>query len=301
MIAARVLPLKPTWYPEEATVVFDVRLPRVVLSFLVGSALALAGATLQGLFRNPLVSPQVLGVSSGASFGGVLGMVLGLGSFGVVGGAFASGLLALVLVMVIGRISGASPLLMIILGGIVVSALFSALVSLITYTADPYTQLPAITFWLLGSLATVSGAKILAVLLPLLLGGATVLALRWRLNVLALGDEDAASLGASPRATRNILLIAVALLTAGAVSVSGVIGWVGLIVPHVARLAVGSDNRVLLPASLLIGGGYLTIVDTIARSATTTEIPLGILTALIGAPFFVAMLARFGRRESIHG
>ncbi|MBK0421425.1 iron ABC transporter permease [Leucobacter sp. CSA2] len=300
MIAGRVIPMTQTWFPEEATVVFDVRIPRVMLAFFVGSALALAGAALQSLFRNPLVSPQMLGVSSGASFGGVLAMVLGLGTVGTVGGAFLSGLVALLLVLAIGRISGVSPLLMIVLGGVVVSALFSSLVSLITYTADPYTQLPAITFWLLGSLATVNETKILTVLVPLLIGGAAILALRWRLNVLALGDEDATALGVAPRTTRTLLLVAVALLTAGAVAVSGVIGWVGLIVPHIARLAVGPDNRVLLPASLIIGGGYLVLVDTIARALTTTEIPLGILTALIGAPFFVLMLVRFGKRELAH-
>lgn len=296
MIAGQFLPLEQTWYPKEATVVFDVRLPRVILSFLVGAALALAGAVLQGVFRNPLVSPQVLGVSAGASFGGVLVMILGLGSAWIVGGAFVFGLTALLLVMMIGRVSSSSPLLMIVLGGVVVSALFSALVSLLTYVSDPYTQLPSITFWLLGSLATASYAKVLTVLIPLLTGGVAIFALRWRLNVLSLGDEDAAALGVSPRATRNVLLVAVALLTAGAVAVSGVVGWVGLLVPHIARLIVGNDNRVLLPASFVIGGGYLTLVDTLSRSVTSTEIPLGILTAVIGAPFFILLLTRFSKK-----
>lgn len=300
MLLGQVLPLEQTWYPKEATVVFDVRLPRVILSFLVGAALALAGAVLQGVFRNPLVSPQVLGVSAGASFGGVLVMLLALGSAWIVGGAFAFGLVALLLVMAIGRVSSSSPLLMIVLGGVVVSALFTALVSLLTYVADPYTQLPSITFWLLGSLATASYAKVLTVLIPLLAGGAAIFALRWRLNVLSLGDEDAETLGVSPRATRNVLLVAVALLTAGAVAVSGVVGWVGLLVPHIARLIVGNDNRVLLPASLVIGGGYLTLVDTLSRSITSTEIPLGILTAVIGAPFFIVLLTRFSKKVWIN-
>lgn len=300
MILGQVLPLQQTWYPKEATVVFDVRMPRVLLSFCVGAALAVAGAVLQGVFRNPLVSPQVLGVSAGASFGGVLVMILGLGTAWIVGGAFAFGLVALLLVMMIGRVSSSSPLLMIVLGGVVVSALFSALVSLLTYIADPYTQLPSITFWLLGSLATASYAKVLTVLIPLCLGGAVIFALRWRLNVLTLGDEDAETLGVSPRVTRNVLLIAVALLTAGAVAVSGVVGWVGLLVPHIARLIVGNDNRVLLPASLVIGGGYLTLVDTLSRSLSSIEIPLGILTAVIGAPFFIVLLTRFSKKVWIH-
>lgn len=296
MLLGQALPLEQTWYATEATIVFDVRLPRVLLSLLVGGALALAGAVLQAVFRNPLVSPEIIGVSSGASFGGVLTMILGLGSAWLIGGAFLFGIVALILVMLIGRIGSSSPLLMIVLGGVVVSAFFSALVSLQTYLADPYTELPSITFWLLGSLASASYAKVTTVLIPLLVGGTAIFALRWRLNVLSLGDEDAQTLGVSPRVTRSSMLIAVALLTAGAVAVSGAIGWVGLLVPHIARLIVGGDNRVLLPASLLIGGGYLTLVDTLSRSIVSTEVPLGILTAVIGAPFFIVLLARFSRK-----
>ncbi|MBP1325558.1 iron complex transport system permease protein [Leucobacter exalbidus] len=300
MLAGQLLPIEQTWFAKEATIVFDVRMPRVLLSLIVGSALALAGAVLQGVFRNPLVSPEVLGVSAGASFGGVLIMVLGLGTGWLIGGAFAFGIVALLLVMFIGRIGSSSPLLMIVLGGVVVSAFFGALVSLQTYLADPYTELPSITFWLLGSLASASYAKVLTALIPLLIGGIVIFALRWRLNVLTLGDEDAQALGLKPKAIRSILLIAVALLTAGAVAVSGAIGWVGLLVPHIARLIVGSDNRVLLPASLMIGGGYLTLVDTLSRSLVSTEVPLGILTAVIGAPVFIVLLARMGKKAWIN-
>lgn len=296
VLLGQVFPLEQTWYDQEATVVLDVRLPRVVLSFLVGAGLALAGAVLQGIFRNPLVSPQVLGVSSGASFGGVLAMVLGLGSVYLIGGAFIFGIAALLLVMAIGRISSTASLLMIVLGGVVISAFFNALVSLLTYIADPYTTLPSITFWLLGSLATASYAKVLVAIVPIALGSIVIFGLRWRLNVLSLGDEDAASLGVSPRVTRNVLLIAVALITAGAVAVSGVVGWVGLLIPHICRLIVGSDHRVLLPASFLVGGGYLTLIDTLSRSIGSSEIPLGILTAVIGAPFFVMLLTKFRKR-----
>lgn len=296
LLLGQILPIEQTWYPQEQAVVLDVRAPRIVLSFLVGAGLALSGAVLQGVFRNPLVSPQFAGVSSGASFGGVLALMAGLGTIYVVAGAFAFGLAALMIVLAIGRASATSPLLMIVLGGVVISAFFTALVSLVTYVADPYTTLPTITFWLMGSLAGAGYAKVLTVLIPLAIGVVAIAALRWRLNILSLGDEDAAALGVRPGPTRTILLVAVALITAGAVAVSGVIGWVGLVVPHIARLLVGADNRVLLPASFLIGGGYLTLIDTLSRTLTSTELPLGILTAIIGAPFFILLLTRFRKQ-----
>ncbi|MBA0052519.1 iron ABC transporter permease [Streptomyces sp. AJS327] len=292
MIGGQVLPLARTWTPTEEAVVLDVRLPRVLLALLVGGGLALSGAALQGVFRNPLVSPDVIGVSSGASLGGVLALLFGLGSLQLVTGAFAFGLLALAIVLLVGGRAGGSPLLMIILAGTVTGAFFSALVSFATYVADPYTELPSIVFWLLGSLATASYGKVLVAVGPVLAGALVVLCLRWRLNVLSLGDEDAASLGVPPRPTRLLLLTAVALITAGSVAVSGLVGWVGLVVPHLARLWAGTDHRVLLPASFLLGGAYLTVIDTLSRCLTSGEMPLGILTAVIGAPFFVVLLAR---------
>ncbi|MFI1586609.1 iron chelate uptake ABC transporter family permease subunit [Streptomyces halstedii] len=296
LLAGQVLPLDHTWTPAEESVVLDVRLPRVLLSLLVGGGLALGGAALQGVFRNPLVSPDVIGVSSGASFGGVLGLLLGLGSAAVVGGAFAFGLVALVTVLLIGRLNSGSPILMIVLGGTVTGAFFTALVSFVKYLADPESQLPSIVFWLLGSLATATYAKALTAAVPVLVGATVVLALRWRLNVLSLGDEDATALGVPPRSTRVLLLTAVALMTAGAVAVAGLVGWVGLVVPHLARLWTGSDHRVQLPAAFLIGGAYLTAIDTLSRTVTAAEMPLGILTAVIGAPFFVFLLARSRNR-----
>ncbi|WTX67324.1 iron ABC transporter permease [Streptomyces halstedii] len=296
LLVGQVLPLDRTWTPAEESVVLDVRLPRVLLSLLVGGGLALGGAALQGVFRNPLVSPDVIGVSSGASFGGVLGLLLGLGSAAVVGGAFAFGLVALVTVLLIGRLNSGSPILMIVLGGTVTGAFFTALVSFVKYLADPESQLPSIVFWLLGSLATATYAKALTAAVPVLVGATVVLALRWRLNVLSLGDEDATALGVPPRSTRVLLLTAVALMTAGAVAVAGLVGWVGLVVPHLARLWTGSDHRVQLPAAFLIGGAYLTVIDTLSRTVTAAEMPLGILTAVIGAPFFVFLLARSRNR-----
>jgi iron complex transport system permease protein len=186
--------------------------------------------------------------------------------------------------------------LVIVLAGVVIGAFFSALVSLITYVADPYSQLPAIVFWLLGSLATATYGKVLTAVVPIALGVAVVLALRWRINVLSLGDEDAAALGLRPERLRWLLLAAVAAIVAGAVAVSGVIGWVGLVIPHLGRMWVGPDHRVLLPVTLLMGAGYLTVIDTVSRILTAGEIPLGVLTAVIGAPVFFVLLRRNGNQ-----
>ncbi|MFD8100263.1 FecCD family ABC transporter permease [Nocardia fluminea] len=292
ILLGQFLPIEQTWYPQEATVVLDVRLPRVLLSMLLGAGLALTGAVMQAVFRNPLASAQVLGVSSGASFGGVLILLAGFSGAALVGGAFLGGVVALVLVIAIARAVPGAPLLMIILGGTVVGAMFQAMVSFITYIADPYSELPSIVFWLMGSLATASYTKVLTAAIPIVAAGLVVLVLRWRLNILAMGDEDATALGLAPQRLRNLLLVCVALITAGSVSVAGVIGWVGLVVPHLVRMMVGTDNRMVLPVSALLGAIYLTLIDTLSRTISTAEIPIGILTAIIGAPFFVALLIR---------
>ena len=299
MVAGQVVDIRQTWTAQEEQVVLGSRLPRVLLALVIGAGLALSGATLQAVFRNPLVSPQVVGVSNGASFGGVLAMVLGLGSLGLVSFAFAMGMAALVLVIWIGRSRTGSSILMIVLGGVVVSALFSALVSFMTLIADPYTELPSIVFWLMGSLAAASPVKVLIAVIPIGLGTVVIFALRWRINILSLGDQDAVSLGVNPQPLRILLLVVVSLMTAGAVAVVGVIGWVGLVVPHFARLLTGPDHRVLLPMSALIGGGYLTLVDTLSRSVTATELPVGILTAIIGAPVFIALLRAVHRKGGL--
>ncbi|BDC73092.1 iron ABC transporter permease [Prescottella equi] len=292
-----VISLPRTWTDAESNVVLGVRLPRVLLGMLVGGGLALGGAALQAAFRNPLVSPQILGVSSGASFGGVLALMFGLGSSFLVGGAFLFGLAALGMVLLIGRSRSGGAILMIVLGGVVTSAFFSALVSFITYVADPYTTLPSIVFWLMGSLATADMAKVLVAAVPILAGSAVIVGLRWRINILSLGDDDAASLGVNPGRLRALLLTMVALMTAGAVAVSGVIGWVGLVVPHIARLWVGPDHRISMPTTFVLGAAYLTIIDTLSRTVSSGEIPLGILTAIIGAPVFVLLL-RNSRRQA---
>jgi iron complex transport system permease protein len=276
----------------EHDVVVLVRLPRVVLAMLVGGGLAASGVALQATIRNPLVSPQIIGVSSGASFGGALAILLGLGSGFVVGGAFVFGLVALAVVFLVTAGRGGASVLMIVLGGVVTGSFFAALVSLVTYLADPYTSLPTIVFWLLGSVATATFGKVLVATGPILVGVALIGLLRWRLNVLSLGDEDAAAVGMRPGPVRWTVLCAVTLTVAGAVAVSGVIGWVGLVVPHLTRMWVGPDHRVLLPTSCCIGAAFLVVVDTLARSVTASEVPLGVLTALIGAPVFFVLLRR---------
>ena len=292
ILAAQVVPFPLEASQTEQNVVLLVRLPRVLLAVLVGGGLAIGGAALQAIFRNPLVSPEIIGVSAGASFGGALALLLGLGPFLLVASSFFFGLVALGTLLLITAGRGGAPMLMIVLGGVVTGSFFSALVALVTYIADPNTTLPAIVFWLLGSVATATYAKVAVALLPVLGGAAVLVALRWRINVLSLGDEDAAALGVAPRPLRWVVLIAVALIVAGAVAVSGAVSWVGLVIPHLARMWVGPDHRVLLPVSFLLGGAYIVLVDTIARTATAGEIPLGVLTALIGAPVFFVLLRR---------
>jgi iron complex transport system permease protein len=292
ILAAQIFPGAPEVSATEESVVLLVRLPRVLLALLVGAGLSIGGAALQAIFRNPLVSPEIIGVSAGASFGGALALLLGLGPLLLVGGAFVFGLVALIMLFLITSGRGGTPLLMIVLGGVVTGSFFSALVALITYIADPNTTLPAIVFWLLGSVASATFGKVLVAAIPVLLGAAVLLALRWRINVLSLGDEDAAALGLRPGILRWVVLVAVALMVAGAVAVSGAVSWVGLVIPHLARMWVGPDHRVLLPVSFLLGGTYIIVIDTIARTLTAGEIPLGVLTALIGAPVFFLLLRR---------
>lgn len=282
--------VQQTWYDAEWSAIVDVRLPRVLLACIVGASLALSGATMQAVFQNPLASPQLLGVSAGASFGGVLTLLLGLGSFSLVAGSFLGGILALAIVLAVSRLAPGAPLLVLVLSGTVVGAMFNAFVSFITYVADPDGELPSIVFWLMGSLAGADATKVWVAFIPAALGALVVFLLRWRMNILALGDEDAHSLGINPARTRLLLLVVVALMVAGSVAVGGVIGWVGLVIPHLARMLLGQDNRWVIPGSALLGAAYLTLIDTLSRTISAAELPLGILTAVIGAPFFVFLL-----------
>ncbi|MBA3040326.1 MAG: iron ABC transporter permease [Alphaproteobacteria bacterium] len=273
-------------------IVLLVRLPRVLLAALSGAALAVGGAALQGVFRNPLVSPQVLGISQGAAFGGAMALLFGYSGVVLLGLAFVFGLSALILVGALARINGRTEVITVILSGMVIGALFGALVSIIQFIADPNTSLPAIVYWLMGSFATATWARLGLAIPGMAIGLVIVFALRYRLNLLALEDSEARSLGVNPDRERWYVFTAISLMTGTSVAVAGIVGWIGLVVPHAARILVGEDHRALIPASAIIGAAYLTFIDTLARTLTSAEIPLGVLTALIGAPVFAVLLRK---------
>ncbi len=274
------------------TVILQVRGPRVLAAIVVGASLAAAGTAYQGMFRNPLVSPDILGVSTGAALGAALAIFLALGGLYVQLFAFAGGLAAVALVYWIGaRLRGHDPLLALVLTGVVIGTLLGSAIALLKYLADPDNQLPAITYWLLGSLASIS-PRDLALAAPLAaIGLAPMMLLRWRVNLLALPDDEARALGADTRKLRRVIVAAATLMTAAAVAVSGIIGWVGLLIPHAARLLVGPDFGRLLPLSMLLGASFLLAVDTLCRTLAAVEVPPGVLTALIGTPFFLWLFA----------
>ena len=273
------------------TVVWQIRGPRVVAAIAVGAALSVAGTAFQGLFRNPLVSPDILGASAGAALGAVLGIYFSLGIFAIQGAAFVGGLVAVALVYVLGSsLRSGDPVLVLLLTGVVVGSLLGAGIGLVKYLADPYNQLPAMTFWLLGSLAGISARDVWPLTAPVLLGTAVLLALRWKMNVMSLPDEEARALGAQTTRLRVAIVAAATLVTAASVAAAGVVGWVGLVVPHLARLLVGPSFPRLLPTAAVLGGGFLLFIDTLARTMAAVEIPLGILTAVVGTPFFIALL-----------
>jgi iron complex transport system permease protein len=278
--------------PAIDTVVYSVRGPRVVAAVLVGTAISAAGAAYQALFRNPLVSPDILGVSSGAALGAVLGIFLSFDIVGIQAIAFVFGLGAVAGVYAIANaVRGHDPVLVLVLAGIVVGALLGATIGLLKYLADPYNQLPAITFWLLGSLAAASPADVAWSMPPVVAGLVPLWLLRWRMNVMSLGDEEAKALGVNVGRVRTMVIAAATLMTASVVSISGIVGWIGLLIPHFARMLVGPSFARLLPASMLLGAAFLLAVDTLARSAARIEIPLGVLTAFVGTPFFIWLLA----------
>lgn len=274
------------------TVIFQIRGPRIIAALVVGAALAAAGAAYQGMFRNPLVSPDILGVSSGAALGAALAIFLSLDVFAVQGMAFIGGLAAVGVVYGVGSaVRGHDPILTLILAGVVIGTLLGSCIALLKYLADPYNQLPAITFWLLGSLAGVAPQDLWIVIPLALLGLAPLILLRWRMNLLSLPDDEARALGVDTTRLRITVVCAATLMTAASVAISGIIGWIGLLVPHAARLLVGPDFSRLLPLSMIFGAGYLLGVDTLARTLAAIEIPPGVLTALIGTPFFLWLLA----------
>jgi iron complex transport system permease protein len=298
-VGGRLTGHAPGVAPAVENVIWQVRGPRIVAACLVGAALAVAGAAFQGLFRNPLVSPDILGASSGAALGAVLGIYFFLGVLMIQVMAFAGGLLAVAAVYAVGAAVGArDPVLVLVLAGVVIGALLGAGVGLIKYLADPYNQLPAMTFWMLGSLAAIGPSDLVPLFGPVALGTLVLLALRWRMDVMSLADEEARALGAPTGVLRITIVAAATLVTSASVASAGVIGWVGLVVPHIARSLVGPDFARLIPASALIGGGFLLLIDTLTRTVAAVEIPLGILTALVGTPFFIWLLTSVAKTWS---
>lgn len=275
-------------------VVFNVRLPRAFLALLVGGGLAVSGTSFQSLFSNPLATPDTLGVATGASFGAVLALLFSENMVVVQLMALVFGLLSLLITCMVSRMNGQASIIMVVLSGMVVSSIFQALVSLMKYVADAEDQLPAITYWLMGSMSRATN-KSLMIGAPFILGGMLLLfLLRWRLNILSLQEDEARALGINIRQMRGLVMVASTMVTASCVSMCGQVGWVGLLIPHVARMIYGSDNKKLIPACMVIGASFMIIIDTVARAATSAEIPVSILTALIGAPFFVLLLKKTG-------
>ncbi len=280
--------------PQGWSVVMNIRMPRILLSMFVGAGLAVAGASFQSLFSNPLATPDTLGVATGASFGAVLALLFTKNILVVQIAALVMGLLALGCTCLISRINGKSTILMVVLGGMVVSSLFNALISLVKYVADPQDDLPAITYWLMGSMSRAT-YKGLLVGVPLIIAGILILyLLRWRLNILSLPEDECQSLGVDVKKMRLLVMFASTLITASCVSLCGQVGWVGLLIPHAARMLYGSDNRKVIPVSIALGSSFMVFMDTASRAATAAEIPVSILTAIIGAPFFIILLWKTG-------
>jgi iron complex transport system permease protein len=295
ILASRFIHLPQSWPDTMETVVLKIRLPRIAAALLVGGALASSGAAYQSLFKNPLVSPAILGVSAGAGLGAALAMLLSLPWFGVQAMAFGFGLAAVACTLSISKIFSTGAMTVLVLAGLVVSAFCEALISTAKYVADPIDKLPSITFWLMGGLARVGPRDVTLAAFPICISFIVLYLVRWQVNVLGLGEEGALALGVDSRRIKIIVILATTLMSAAAVSVAGVVGWVGLLIPHIARMLVGPNFQVLLPVSLLLGGGYLLLVDDLVRSMNV-EMPLGILTAIIGAPFFVFVMTRVRRR-----
>lgn len=276
---------------ETLTVIWQLRLPRAVAAAFVGASLAVSGAAFQGVFRNPLVNSGILGVSNGAAFGAALAIVaLGGGTYTYIL-AFAFAVLAVFMSSLAGRVYGSAPTVTLVLGGVVVSALFGSLTSLLKYVADPYTELPAITFWMMGSLASVNYSHLVAAI-PMVVGMGLVWLCRWKINALSMGDKEALALGVDTRLYKLLIIGGATLCTAAAVCISGSIGWIGLVIPHIGRMIVGNDNTRLVPVSMSLGACFLVLVDLLSRNIGGSEVPLGILTSLVGTPFFIYLLKK---------
>lgn len=294
ILLSRVFDVQQTWPEAAEYVVFNIRLPRVLAAGLVGASLAVAGVCYQGMFQNPMVSPGILGASSGAGCGAALAILLGCNYYAISLNAFIFGLGAVMLAYGISRISRINPILAMVLAGMLISSLFSAGTSFIKLVADTQEALPAITYWLMGSLVSIQKQDVFFAIGPIVVGMVPLILLRWRINLLTVGEEEALSMGIDTTRLRLVVIICATLLTAISVSISGVIGWVGLVIPHFCRMIFGYDYRRLIPTNMLFGATFLIVVDNVARLATTAEIPIGILTSFIGAPIFFYLILTGG-------
>ena len=292
ILLSRIFPMRATWEKNMEIAVLNIRLPRILLACLVGCCLSVSGASYQSVFQNPMAAPDILGASSGACFGAALAILIGQPRVGVTVFSFVFSLLTVVLVYLIGSRTRGNPVIGILLAGIMISSLFSAGTSYIKLVADPSSQLPEITYWLMGSLSGARMNDVLFALIPMLIGLAPLFALRWRLNVLTRGEEEAGASGVNTKLLRLVTVLCATLLTAASVCVSGMIGWVGLVIPHLCRKLVGNNCKYLIPAAMVFGAIFLLLVDNISRNLLATEIPIGILTAFVGAPFFLYLIAR---------
>ncbi|MGI6704007.1 MAG: FecCD family ABC transporter permease [Clostridia bacterium] len=286
------LPIETFWTDTVETVVIRVRLPRAIMAALIGAGLSMSGASFQGMFQNPLVSPYILGVSAGASFGAATGLILELPAIGIQGMSFLFGLIAVAITYLTAHIYKVTPVLMLVLSGMVVSTFFQAMLSLIKFIADDDEKLPAITFWLMGSLGSIGLQDLGIAAIPIIISMIGLYMVRWKLNVLSMGERESRSLGVNNELFKAIIIVCTTVISSTAVAFCGIIGWVGQVIPHFCRMIVGPDHRVLIPATMLVGAGYLIMIDNLCRLLTATEIPLGILTAVIGAPVFAYLLRK---------
>ncbi len=299
ILGSRIFPVEQTWDAFSEAVVLNVRLPRIIAAALIGAALSGAGAAYQGMFRNPMVSPDLLGASKGAGFGASLAILMGFSYAGITVTAFCIGLAAVILAYLVGRASRLNSTLALVLAGIMISSLFDGGTSFVKLVADTDEQLPAITYWLMGSLTSVRGPDAAFVAVPIIVGLVPLLLLRWRINLLTVSEDEARSLGIHTGRLRAVVIVCATMMTAASVAVSGMISWVGLIIPHLCRMLFGQDYRRILPASVLLGASFLMLVDNVARNLITSEIPIGILTSFIGAPLFIYLILTGGAgRES---
>ena len=297
ILGSKIFDIEPFWEPVQESLLLQHRLPRILLACMVGCCLATAGASYQGVFQNPMAAPDILGASSGAAFGAALAILLDLGSSMIIVLAFTCSIITVAVVIYTGNMAKGKRVLGLVLSGIMIGSLVSSGTSFIKMVADPEDQLPAITYWLMGSLNGTSPKDVKFALIPMAIGIIPLFLLRWRVNILTFGDDEAQTMGVNAKRLRVIVILCSTLITAASVAVSGVIGWVGLVIPHLARRMVGNNYKYLMPASMLFGAIFLLLVDDVSRNLLATEIPIGILTSFIGAPFFIYLISRDGERH----